>query len=64
MINPGITIGDNVVIGSGSVVNRDIPSGVVAAGNPCKVIRNITEEDEIYWEDQRIKYEEAKRKET
>lgn len=64
VINPGITIGDNVVIGSGSVVNRDIPSGVVAAGNPCKVIRNITEEDEIYWEDRRIKYEEAKRKET
>lgn len=39
IINPGVTIGDNVVIGSGSVVTKDIPSGVVAAGNPCKIIR-------------------------
>lgn len=42
---PGVTIGSNSVIGAGSVVNRDIPDGVVAAGNPCKVIRSITEED-------------------
>lgn len=42
---PGVTIGDNVVIGSGSVVNKNIPSGVVAAGNPCKIIREITESD-------------------
>lgn len=42
---PGVTIGNNTVIGAGSVVNRDIPDGVVAAGNPCRVIRNITEED-------------------
>ncbi len=39
VINPGVTIGDNVVIGSGSVVTKDIPSGVIAAGNPCKIIR-------------------------
>lgn len=38
---PGVTIGDNVVIGAGSVVNRDIPSNVVAAGNPCKVIKTL-----------------------
>ena len=38
---PGVTIGDNVVIGAGSVVNKDIPSNVVAAGNPCKVIKNL-----------------------
>ena len=38
---PGVTIGDNVVIGAGSVVTKDIPSNVVAAGNPCRVIRNI-----------------------
>ena len=37
MINPGVTIGSNVVIGSGSVVTKDIPDGVVAAGNPCRV---------------------------
>lgn len=40
---PGVTIGDNSVIGAGSVVTRDIPSGVVAAGNPCRVIRQIGE---------------------
>ena len=44
-ILPGVTIGNNVVIGAGSVVNKDIPEGVIAAGNPCKVIRKITEED-------------------
>lgn len=42
---PGVTIGSNTVIGAGSVVNKDIPSGVIAAGNPCRVIRKITEED-------------------
>ncbi len=42
---PGVTIGSNCVIGAGSVVNKDIPSGVVAAGNPCRVIRPITEKD-------------------
>lgn len=42
---PGVKIGDNSVIGAGSVVNKDIPAGVVAAGNPCRVIREITEED-------------------
>lgn len=42
---PGVTIGSGSVIGAGSVVNRDIPSGVIAAGNPCRVVREITEED-------------------
>ncbi len=42
---PGVTIGSNTVIGAGSTVNKDIPSGVIAAGSPCKVIRKITEED-------------------
>lgn len=42
---PGVTIGNNTVIGAGSVVNKDIPDGVVAVGNPCKVIRQITQED-------------------
>ena len=44
-----VTIGDNVVIGSGSVVTRDIPDNVIAAGNPCRVIRAITEEDRKYY---------------
>ncbi len=52
---PGVTIGDNTVIGAGSVVNKDIPSNVVAVGNPCRVLRNITEADKnkypVYSED-------------
>ena len=42
---PGVTIGSSSIIGAGSVVNKDIPEGVIAAGNPCKVIKKITEED-------------------
>ena len=38
---PGVTIGDNVVIGAGSVVTKDLPSNVVAVGNPCKIIKEI-----------------------
>ena len=43
----GVTIGDDSVIGAGSVVTKDIPSGVIAAGNPCRVIRRITEKDKV-----------------
>lgn len=49
IINPGITIGSNVVIGSGSVVTKDLPSGVMAAGNPCQVLRPISDQDRLYW---------------
>ena len=56
VINPGVTIGDDVVIGSGSVVTKDIPSHVVAAGNPCKVIRAITEQDTEFWKKQYEEY--------
>ncbi len=49
VINPGISIGDNSVIGSGSVVTRDIPANVVAAGNPCTVIRPISDADKPYY---------------
>ena len=45
VVLPGVTIGDNVVIGAGSIVVKDIPSNCVAVGNPCKVIREITDED-------------------
>jgi len=45
VIMPGVHIGDNVVIGAGSIVTKDIPAWTVAAGNPCKVIRKITEAD-------------------
>ena len=44
-----VTIGSNVVIGAGSVVTKDIPDNVVAAGNPAKVIRPVTEYDRVYW---------------
>lgn len=44
-VMPGVTIGSNVVIGGGSVVTKDIPDNVVAVGNPCKVLRPITEDD-------------------
>ena len=56
VINPGVTIGDNVIIGSGSVVTKDIPSGVIAAGNPCRVLRPVTEEDTGYWEELEREY--------
>lgn len=46
-IVPGVTIGDNTIIGAGSVVTKDVPSNVIAAGVPCKVIRSITEKDKI-----------------
>lgn len=49
VVTPGVTIGDNVVIGAGSVVTKDIPANVIAAGNPCRVIRQITEEDRKYF---------------
>lgn len=45
VICPGVHVGDNVVIGAGSVVTRDIPDWSIAAGNPCRVIRKITDED-------------------
>jgi len=45
IILPGVTIGDNSVIGAGSLVNRDIPANVVAVGNPCRVLREITPTD-------------------
>lgn len=48
-IMPGVTIGNNVVIGGGSVVTRDIPDNVIAAGNPCRVLRAITDADRDYY---------------
>lgn len=47
VVCPGVTIGDNCVIGAGAVVTRDIPANSFAAGNPCRVIREITQEDSI-----------------
>ena len=49
VILPGVTIGNNVIIGAGSVVGKDIPDNMIAAGNPCRVIREITENDRKYY---------------
>ncbi|HRR77090.1 MAG TPA: sugar O-acetyltransferase [Ruminococcus sp.] len=58
LIMPGVTIGDNVVIGAGSVVTKDIPSNVLAFGTPCKVQREIGEHDrEYYFKDRKIPQE-------
>lgn len=45
----GVTIGDQVVVGAGSVVTKDLPSNVVAVGNPCRVVREVNEHDRIYY---------------
>lgn len=49
IVNPGVHIGNNVVVGSGSVVTKDIPDNVIAVGNPCRVMREITDEDKQYY---------------
>ena len=55
IIVPGITIGDNVVIGAGSIVTKDIPSNMLAVGNPCRVLREINEHDkEYYFKDRKL----------
>gem|GEM_PF-6314901 len=68
LIMPGVTIGDNSVIGTGSVVTKDIPANVVAYGNPCRVAREISEHDrEFYYKDRRITkkiFDEKKKKKT
>lgn len=58
IVMPGVTIGDNTVIGAGSIVTKDIPANVVAVGNPCRVMREIGEHDrEYYFKERRIEYE-------
>ena len=52
IILPNVTIGDDTVIGAGSIVTHDIPSGVVAVGNPCRVLREITDKDKVGYKSQ------------
>ena len=49
IVLPGVTIGENSVIGAGSIVTKDIPANVVAVGNPCRVLREIGEHDRKYY---------------
>ncbi len=58
LVMPGVTIGDNTVVGAGSVVTHDLPANVVAVGNPCRVMREINEHDrEYYFKDRKINWE-------
>ena len=58
IVLPGVTIGDNTVIGAGSVVTKAIPSNVIAVGNPCKVLREINDHDkEYYFKNRKINLE-------
>lgn len=55
IVVPGVTIGKNCVIGAGSIVTKDIPDGVVAVGNPCRVLRSVSEHDRVYfYKDEKI----------
>ena len=63
IVLPGVTIGDNSVIGAGSVVTKDIPANVVAVGNPCRVLRPIGDRDrEYYFKDRKIGLEDLQQK--
>ena len=58
IVVPGVTIGDDTMIGAGSVVTKDIPANVVAVGNPCRVLRPISEHDkEYFYRDRKINWE-------
>lgn len=62
IVLPGVTIGDNTVVGAGSVVTHDLPANVVAVGNPCRVMREIGEKDrEYYFKDKKIDYAEIEK---
>ena len=56
ILNPGVTIGPGTVVGAGSVVTKDLPGGVVAAGNPCRVLREIAAEERQMWREKQREY--------
>lgn len=58
IVLPGVTIGDNVVIGAGSIVTKDLPSNVVAVGNPCRILRTVNDHDtEVYFKNKTIDWD-------
>ena len=61
IVVPGVTIGDNTVIGAGSVVTKDIPANSLAVGNPCRVLRELNDHDrEYYYRDRKIDWDTLK----
>ncbi len=65
VVLPGVTIGDNTVVGAGSIVTKDLPANVLAVGNPCRVVREISEHDrEYYYKDRKIDYNSLKTQES
>lgn len=61
IVLPGVSIGNNVVVGAGSVVTKDLPDNVVAVGNPCRVLREIGDHDrEYYFKERKIDWEKLK----
>lgn len=62
IVLPGVTIGDNVVVGAGSIVTKDLPSNVIAVGNPCHILREVSEMDrECYFKGRKIDWDEVER---
>ncbi|MFC4653144.1 sugar O-acetyltransferase [Lactococcus nasutitermitis] len=55
-ILPGVTIGENAVIGAASVVTKDVPANTIVAGNPAKIIRQIDEKEKVYWQQKMADY--------
>lgn len=57
IVVPGVTVGNNVIIGAGSVVTKDLPDNVVAVGNPCKILRQVNDRDrEYYFKNRKVDY--------
>ncbi|MCH1722872.1 sugar O-acetyltransferase [Lactococcus formosensis] len=61
IVNPGVTIGEGTIVGSGAVVTKDLPAQVIAVGNPARVLREISETDQEYWELQEKDYYDTKK---
>lgn len=57
IVNPGVNIGENTIVGSGAVVTKDLPANVIAVGNPARILREITDADKKYWEEQENNYD-------
>ena len=61
---PGVTVGAGTVVAAGAVVTRDLPAGVLAGGNPCRVLRELTAADQALWQSRRREYWESRRQES